>query len=126
MKEQSRRFLRHDAGFSNRLDIGQGAAVANRRLVRVHLHDRVIDAKPGEGRKHMLDGVHPDRAFADRCRALNRFHVGYRGVDRRLVLQILALKFDPGIRGAGWIFSDTFAPVWSDVPLSEAALASVC
>ena len=45
----------------------------------------------------MLDGVHAHRAFADRGRALDRLHVLDRGVDRRLVLQILAFEFDPGI-----------------------------
>ena len=38
----------------------------------------------------------------------------------------LRLNLIPELAGAGWILSDTLAPVWSEVPLSEAALASVC
>ena len=74
----------------------------------------------GERGKHVLDRVHAHRAFADRGRALDRFQVRDRRVDRRLVLQILAFEFDPGSTGAGWILSVTFAPVCSEVPLTEA------
>ena len=38
----------------------------------------------------------------------------------------LRLNLIPELAAAGWIFNDTLAPVWSEVPLSGAALARVC
>ena len=114
-------------GFLDQLDIRLRAAIADRRFVRIHLDDRVVDAHGGERGEHVLDRVHAHRAFADRGRALDRFQVLDRRIDRRFVLQIFALEFDPESRpAAGCNLSVTFSPVCSDVPLKLAALARVC
>ena len=97
VENPARRFLRDDARFLDQLDIGPRAAVADRRLVRVHLDDRVIDAHGGERGENVLDGVHAHRSFADRGRALDRFQVLDRRVDRRLVLEIFALELEAEI-----------------------------
>ena len=85
IKKSPRRFLRDEPGFLDQLDIGRGTAVSDRRLICVHLDDRVVDSHGRKSRKNVLDGVHPDRAFADGGGALDRFQVRDVRIDRRLV-----------------------------------------
>ena len=92
-----RRLLRHDSGLLDQLNVRECAAVADRGLIRIHLDDGVVHAHGGEGRKNVLDGMHPHRAFADGGGALDCFQVVDSRIDRRFVLQILALEFDPEI-----------------------------
>jgi hypothetical protein len=44
VEESARRFLRDDPRFLDQLDVGLRAAIADRRLVRVHFDDGVINA----------------------------------------------------------------------------------
>ena len=91
------RFLRDRAGLFDHFYVGRGAAIANRRLVRGHLDDRVIHPHRTQRGKHMLDRVHPDRPFPDRGGALDRLQVCDVRINGRLVRQVFALKFDPMI-----------------------------
>ena len=52
-------FLRADARPLDHIDIGLCAAISDRRLVRIHLNDRVVHAHGGKSGKHVLDRVHP-------------------------------------------------------------------
>ncbi len=101
VEEMARRFLCDETPFTDRLDVAERAAVANWRLVRVHLDDGVVDLERAKSGENVLDRVHAHRAFSNRGRALDRFHVGDRGVDRRFVLQIFALELDPVIGRGG-------------------------
>ena len=89
--------MREDTGFFDHFDIGRSTAVADGWFVGVHFDNGIVDAHCAEGRQHMLDRVHPDRAFTDRRSALNRFQIGDVRVNRRFIRQILALEFDPVI-----------------------------
>ena len=97
LENLARRFLREHARFLDQLDIKPRAAVADRRLVCVHLHDRVVHAHGRERREHMLDRMNAHRSLADGRRALDRFQILDPRVDRRLVRKILAFELDPGI-----------------------------
>ncbi len=57
----ARRGLGDDARLPDQLDEGLGAAVADGRLVGVHLDDDVIDLESGQRRQDMLDGMEPSR-----------------------------------------------------------------
>ena len=100
----SRRILFGETGFLDKIDVWLGAAVANRRFVRVHLHDCVVHAHPGESGENMLDRMHAHAAFADCCCALDRLQVLDLRVDYRLVGQIFAFEFDAVIDRRGLQF----------------------
>ncbi len=96
----------------DQFDICAGAAISDRRLICVHFDDRVVHPHGGKRRKYMLDRVHAHRAFANRCRPLDRFEIIDLGVNRRLLLQIFALEFDPVINwGRLQLQRDLFAGV---------------
>jgi hypothetical protein len=101
VKEFSRLFLRDNAGFPDKIDIRFRAAIADRRLVCVHFHNRVIHAHRPQCREHVLDGVHAHRAFANGGSALDCLQVLDFGVDRWLILQIFAPEFNSVIHRRG-------------------------
>src|SRR6266446_9541220 len=88
------RFLRGRAGFFDHLDVRRSAAIPNRRLVRVHLDDRVIHPHCTQRGKYVLDRVHPDRTFPDRGGAFDRLQVYDVRINGRLIRQVFALEFD--------------------------------
>ena len=90
----SRRFLWRHARALDHIDIWLRAAVADGRLVGIHLDDSVVHAHGGKRRENVFDRVHPHRAFANGRRALDRFQIVDLRVNRWFVLQILALEFD--------------------------------
>src|SRR4029077_12456442 len=98
VKKLSWRFLRRDAGAFDNIYIRFRAAIADWRLVRVHLHDRVVDTHPRKRSQHVFDGVDTHLTFADRGRALDHLQVVDLRVDRRFVVQILPFEFDSVIR----------------------------
>ena len=63
--------LLNNAGFFDHRDVSGGAAIADRRLVGVHLNDRVINAHARKRGENVLDGVNLHRALDERCRALD-------------------------------------------------------
>ena len=126
VKDLARRFLRDDAGFFDQLDVGLRAAVADRRLVCVHLDDGVVHTHGGERGEHVLHRMHPHRAFADRGRALDGFQVLDLRVDVGSSGRSLRLNLIPWSTGAGCRLSVTFSPVCSEVPLRLAVFATVC
>ena len=89
----SGRILRDNTGSLDHVDIRLRAAVTDRRFVRVHLDGRIVHPHGGERRENVLDGVHPDRPFANRRGALDHFQIVDPGIDRRLVWQIFAFEF---------------------------------
>ena len=93
--------LLDDAGLPDQLDVGARAAVANGRLVGIHLDERIVHAEPRERGKDMLDGVHLHRALAERGGPLDRLHMIHVRIDRRLIGEIHAPEFAPvpGRRG---------------------------
>src|SRR2546430_9591556 len=97
VEESARRLLCCRSGFLDHLHIWHGTAIADRRLVRVHLDDGVIHSHRAQGGKHVLDRMHPDRPFADRGGAFDHLQVGDVRVNGRLIRQIFAFEFDPMI-----------------------------
>ena len=93
----SRRFLRGNARALDKIDIRLRAAIANRRLIRVHFYDGIVHAHRGQRSQHVLDCVHAHRTFPDGGRALHRLQIVDLCINSRLVLQIFALEFDPVI-----------------------------
>ncbi len=89
--------LRLDASPLKELHIGLSAAVADGRLVGVHLHDGVVDTECPECGEDMLDSMNFDVALANRCRALDSANIFNRGVNGRLIRKILATELDPVI-----------------------------
>ena len=100
-KKFPRGLLRRHAGFLDQLDIGPCAAVADGRLIGVHLHDRVVHTHPGQRGEHVLDRVHSHTAFANRRRALDCFEVVDLRLNQRLISQIFAPEFDPVLGRCG-------------------------
>ncbi len=94
MKEFSRRFLRREAGAVDHVDIRLRAAVADRRFVRIHFHDRVVYAHREKRGQDVFDRVDAHRSFADGGGALDRFKIVDLRVNRRLILQIFAFELD--------------------------------
>ena len=102
--------------FLMQLDEGPRRAVADRRLVGVHLDERVVDAHAGEGGDDVLDGVDLDRALGEGGGALDGLDLvdaasmnGWSGRSMRRNLK-------PWLAGAGLRVSVTFSPVWREVP----------
>ena len=97
----SRFLLCDDACFFDQLDVWLRAAVADRRLVRIHLDEHIVHLEAGERGKHVLDSVNLYVPLGDGRRALDRFHVLDLRVDGRFVRKIGALEFSPKTRGRG-------------------------
>ena len=74
-----------------------GAAVADGRLVRIDLDQRIVDTAAAQGGKKMLHGVDLDTPLAERGGALDLLHVVDVGRDRRLVGQIDPLEDKAGV-----------------------------
>jgi hypothetical protein len=93
--------LGDDAGALDQFDKRRGAAVADGRLVGVHLDDGVIDAEAGQRGEDMLDGLHLYVALGDGGGALDGFDVLDAGVDGRLVGEIAPAEFAARARRGG-------------------------
>jgi len=63
-------------------------------VICVHFDDRVVPPWRKAPQVHARR-VHAHRAFANRCRPLDRFEIIDLGVNRRLLLQILRLNLIP-------------------------------
>ena len=95
--------------FLMQFDEGLRRAVADRRLVGVHLDEGVVDAHAGEGGDDVLDGVHLDRAFGEGGGALDGLDVVDIGVDEGLVGEVDAAELEAVFRcrlqGQGDLFA---------------------
>ena len=89
-----RGILLDGARFENDRRVGGCAAVANRRLVGVHLDEGVVHAESGQRRENMLDSVNLHHALHERCRPLDRLDMGGGGFDNRFIRQVDALEFE--------------------------------
>ena len=85
------------ARFFDQLDVREGTAVHDWRLVGIHLDDGIVDAHAGQGGDDVLDGVHIHAAFGDGGGALDFLHLLGEGRDEGLVLQVDAAEFEPEV-----------------------------
>src|SRR6516165_3024389 len=86
--------LRLQATLLDQLHIRQRAAISDRRLVRVHFHDCVIDTHSVERGEDMLDRVNLDVPFSDSSSAFDEFQILYFRVNRGFVWKVSPLEFD--------------------------------
>jgi ABC-type glutathione transport system ATPase component len=100
-KPQEGRILLDEARLLDQRDIRRRAAIADRRFVRVHFDQGVVDAETGEGGKDVLHGVHFDVAFNQSCRALDGADVGGQCINGRLVCKIGAAELETVIGRGG-------------------------
>ena len=92
-KGRAERLLLDDAGLLDQGNIGGCAAVAYRRLVRVHLDEGIVDAEPCQGREDMLNGLDLGISLNERGGPLDSLHIIDQGIHDRFVRQVGAAEF---------------------------------
>ena len=92
--DTAHRILPHDAGLLDAFHIGPRRAIADGRLVGVHLDQGIVHSHAGQSADNVLDRVHFHAAFREGRRPLHHLHLVHTGGDKRLILQINAAEFN--------------------------------
>src|SRR5690242_18053431 len=82
-------------GFEER----RGTPIHDRRFWSVYVDHDVMNVRPGDGRKHVLDRVNRNRGFADRRAARRQRGIRDARGDRARSIEMRAAEYDAVIRG---------------------------